>query len=223
MSFSVSNKKNYNEYYGRELSREFFNLILGILIGYGFFMNLITTIVFNAFFIDVVPFLFVAIAYIILAIVGIVLMNKSSSPVFSFLGYNMLVVPIGMMLSYVLPGYAFSTILITCIVTLLCTGCMMVVSMIFPDFFCKLGVTLTISLLICIVAEIILLLFGFNLGIFDWIIALIFCGYIGFDWAKINSRGVYTLDYAVDSAGELYLDIINLFLRILSILGRNDD
>ena len=220
MTLNSSRNKNYQN--SMELSRPVFNLLLGILIGYGFFMNLVLTIVFNAFFVNIVPFILVAVVYIVAAIVGIILMNRSNNPILSFLGYNLLVVPIGMMLSYVLPSYAISTILLTCVITLVCTGCMMVASMLFPDFFCRLGWTLTISLLICIVIEIILLLFGIHLGIFDWIVALIFCGYIGFDWAKINRRGVYTLDYAVDSAGELYLDIINLFLRILSIVGDDD-
>ena len=63
----------------------------------------------------------------------------------------------------------------------------------------------------------VLLLCGISLTIFDWIAALIFCGYIGFDWAKLNDDGDYSLDAAVDGAGALYLDIINLFLRLLDI------
>ena len=53
----------------------------------------------------------------------------------------------------------------------------------------------------------------------DWIVAAIFCGYIGVDWGRAN-RIERTLDNAVDSAASLYLDIINLFLRVLRILSR---
>jgi len=56
-------------------------------------------------------------------------------------------------------------------------------------------------------------------GIIDWIVVLIFCGYIGYDWGRANNIP-RTVDNAVDSAAELYMDIINLFLRILRILGR---
>ncbi|KGK42996.1 hypothetical protein LH51_02440, partial [Nitrincola sp. A-D6] len=41
-------------------------------------------------------------------------------------------------------------------------------------------------------------------------------GNLGLEYAQIPK----TLDNAVDSAAALYMDIINLFLRILRILGR---
>lgn len=56
-------------------------------------------------------------------------------------------------------------------------------------------------------------------GVTDWIVAAIFCGYVGYDWGRANNIPK-TLDNAVDSAAALYMDIINLFLRILRILGR---
>ncbi len=46
-----------------------------------------------------------------------------------------------------------------------------------------------------------------------------FCGYIGYDWGRANQIPK-TMDNAVDSAAALYMDIINLFLRILRIMGR---
>jgi FtsH-binding integral membrane protein len=56
-------------------------------------------------------------------------------------------------------------------------------------------------------------------GWLDWAVVLIFCGYIGYDWGKAQ-RQEKTIDNAVDSAAAIYMDIINLFLRILRILGR---
>ena len=53
----------------------------------------------------------------------------------------------------------------------------------------------------------------------DWIVALLFCGYIGYDWARANAIP-NTLDNAIDSAAALYLDIINLFIRLLHIMSR---
>jgi FtsH-binding integral membrane protein len=77
-------------------------------------------------------------------------------------------------------------------------------------------------LLASIVAELILtFVFKMDLGIMDWIIAAIFCGYIGYDWGKASALPK-TVDNAVDSAAALYMDIINLFLRILSIMGKKD-
>jgi FtsH-binding integral membrane protein len=56
-------------------------------------------------------------------------------------------------------------------------------------------------------------------SIIDWIVVIIFCGYIGYDWARANNIPK-TFDNAVDSAAALYIDMINLFVRILRILGR---
>ena len=52
-----------------------------------------------------------------------------------------------------------------------------------------------------------------------WIVVVAFCGYIGYDWA-IAQRRRRTVDAAVDSACALYLDIINVFIRLLAIAGR---
>jgi FtsH-binding integral membrane protein len=46
-------------------------------------------------------------------------------------------------------------------------------------------------------------------------VAALFCGYIAYDWAKAQEESP-TADNAVDACVGLYLDIINLFLRILS-------
>lgn len=56
----------------------------------------------------------------------------------------------------------------------------------------------------------------------DWIVAVIFCGYIGYDWEKAN-RMPKPVDNAVDGAAAIYMDIINLFMRILRIFGRSKD
>ena len=63
---------------------------------------------------------------------------------------------------------------------------------------------------------------GFDLGLIDYIVVLIFCGYIGYDWAKANALPK-TYDNAIDSAANLYVDIVNLFLRILRILARSQN
>ncbi len=58
------------------------------------------------------------------------------------------------------------------------------------------------------------------LCLIDGAVALLFCGYIGYDWARANQIPK-TVDNAIDSAAALYMDIINLFLRILRIMGRS--
>ena len=74
------------------------------------------------------------------------------------------------------------------------------------------------ALLIAIVVQLVMMfVFEQHLTILDWAVALIFCGFIGGDWAVAMSLEK-TVDNAVDSAATLYLDIINLFIKILSIM-----
>ena len=60
--------------------------------------------------------------------------------------------------------------------------------------------------------------FGFKAPIMDWIVIILFCGYVGFDWGRANMIPK-TVDNAIDSSAALYMDIINIFIRVLSILG----
>ena len=73
-----------------------------------------------------------------------------------------------------------------------------------------------------LIGELVLMLFGMHPNIFDWIYCLIFCGYVGYDWAVAQSYPP-TVDHAIDSAADIYVDVVNLFLRILSLMGRRDD
>lgn len=55
--------------------------------------------------------------------------------------------------------------------------------------------------------------------VFDYLVAILFCFYIIYDWNRAL-RIPWTLDNAVDCAMAIFLDVINLFVRILSIMGR---
>ena len=204
-----------------------FNLILGGCLLWGFIINCILCSALSdaIFSIATNNFLMFFISYIILVFIGTSLVNKSDNPAISFIGYNLIVIPIGMIISmsltiYVSAGYA-EIIPVAFGITAAVTLTMMVLSSIFPAFFASntMGKTLWITLLVTIVIEFILFLLGFSLSIIDYIVVLIFCGYIGYDWAVAN-QGAKTVDRAVDTAAALYVDIANLFLRILRILAR---
>ncbi|XP_076914188.1 protein LIFEGUARD 2-like [Bidens hawaiensis] len=60
----------------------------------------------------------------------------------------------------------------------------------------------------------------FSVMIYGCLAALIFCGYIVFDTDNLIKR--YTYDEYILAAISLYLDIINLFLALLTIFGGAD-
>lgn len=97
---------------------------------------------------------------------------------------------------------------------------MMLLGSAFPRFFKRIEASLCIALIVVIFVEFAQVwLFGIHLAVMDWITAAIFCGYIGVDWGRANQIE-RTVDNAIDSAASLYLDIINLFLRVLRIVSR---
>ncbi len=197
-----------------------YNLVIGLVLLWGFLLNWIIVReipVEKVLSIDIRIFLII---YFISCFFGVYLFNKSTNPFISFIGYNFVVIPFGFVINLVVSRYNSELVLeamrITGIVTLL----MMILGTMFPRFFQKISSTLTISLFIVIIVELFeLFVLGVHHGIIDWIVVIIFCGYIGYDWARANNIPK-TYDNAVDSAAAIYMDIINLFLRILRILGR---
>ena len=99
---------------------------------------------------------------------------------------------------------------------------MMACVMIAPNFFSKLGGALSMVLIGMVVCEIVLLILGVKQVWIDWIVAAIFTLYIGYDIHR-SQQYPKTLDNAVDSALDIYMDIANLFIRILSIMGKRND
>ena len=66
-----------------------------------------------------------------------------------------------------------------------------------------------------------LLLFGRHGGmVYEWIGTAIFSLFIGYDWARANTCAK-TVKNAIDLSASLYLDIVNLFLRLLRMMSRN--
>ena len=159
-----------------------------------------------------------------MCIAGIVIINFAKTALGSFIGYNFIVVPFGFIISSTVgqlletnTDVVFQAILLTTIITL----CMTVLGIIRPEFFSRLGGVLFVGLISLIVAELILLILGVDQIITSWISAGLFSLYIGFDVWRAQQY-TKTFRNAVNSAVDLYLDIINLFMDILSIIGDAD-
>ncbi|MFG0456794.1 Bax inhibitor-1 family protein [Shewanella mangrovisoli] len=197
-----------------------YNLVIGLTLLWGFAMNYIMVSHIDPEAIaSVNPWVFF-IGYFASCFFGIYLFQSSSNPLVSFIGYNFVVVPFGLIINMVVSQYDPELVTEAIRITGLVTIAMMCLGTLFPAFFQKIAGVLTIALLLVIVVELIeIFIFKTHHGILDWIVVLIFCGYIGYDWGRANQIPK-TVDNAVDSAAALYMDIINLFLRILRILGR---
>lgn len=207
------------------LSARTYNLALTGLLAYGLLLNAVIVYYFayplmNALQ-GVSPWLLL-VGYLVPTFLGIFLAAKSQNPAVSFVGYNLVVLPIGIMLSLVIPGLPAGVVVKAMALTGMVTVTMALISLVRPQLFLGLGRTLVIALVVGLVAELVAtFLFGYRGQLFDWFFVLLFSGYIGYDVAKSQAYPK-TLDNAVDSALDIYLDVINLFIRLLSILSNRD-
>lgn len=202
------------------LSDRVYNIALGGVVFYGVFLNYLMCLIFGDMLEGINPIVFL-IGYFVSCIAGIMMSSKSSNPAISFLGYNLVVIPIGMVLSSVVTAYGLDSALVrdAFLYTLLITGCMIALSIVQPQLFASLGKVLFASLIGLLIAELIVLLLGVDQVITSWIGAGLFSVYIGYDFYR-SQQFAKTLDNAVDCALDIYLDIINLFLDILRILSK---
>jgi len=205
-----------------EISERAFNLIIGGMLLWGFALNFITVSLFAEQVVRLVtgmnPLIFL-LAYLALVIAGNVMVTKGG-PALSFVGYTLIAAPIGMVLCISLSGVPVSVIKTAVLITAIVTLSFMIAGTLFTGFFLKLGRVLFFSLLFTVVGSLIcLLLFrGNGYRVYEWLGAGVFSLYIGYDWARANTCA-RTVDNAIDLSASLYLDIINLFLRIVSILN----
>jgi len=207
--------------YDKIISNSTYNFIIGAVLSWGFLVSwFLVTNIDTTMLKNINNLVFFG-GYMLFCFAGIYTVRKSENPYISFLGYNLIVVPFGLVLNIVLSHYAPGLIIRAIQITGCVTLVMMFVSSLFPNFFSKIGGALTIALLTVIFVELIqFFIFHTISPILDWVIVVIFCGYIGYDWGRANQIPK-TVNNAVDSAAALYIDIINLFLTILRIMSRS--
>jgi FtsH-binding integral membrane protein len=207
------------------ISLRAYNLILTGTVLYGLVINALlcreSVVEFLSSKVNPVVFF---IGYFVCVIAGIVISQKSSKPAISFLGYNLIVVPVGLVVAQavILGGYSPSVVWHSVITTAGVTVIMVAAGLLFPQFFAKIGSILFFGL--------IGVLFGFLISIFlpgvnmalTILAAGLFSLYIGYDVYR-SQQFPRTVDNAIDCAIDIYLDIINLFLRLLRIFGKSND
>lgn len=206
------------------ISDQTYNLTLGGMLLYGFLINALMIKFFGEASIDMVSSgLQFLIVYFVMIFAGWALIRKSDSTVMNFIGYNLVVIAIGVCVASVVDVYiafGYSQIISTAFfATAAITFAMMVVSNVIPNVFLSMGGVLSVALILTIIADFVLYVAGVFTGAIDFIVLGIFVLYVGYDWAKANDARKTTRN-AIYYACELYLDMINIFLRLIRILSR---
>lgn len=223
MSNETKRKKNFtidaNRHIGREISEKTYYNLIAIFLSYGFILNMLMVVFLGDFARTINPIAFY-IGYFVSAITGIIIAYNSKSTFSSFLGYNLIVLPIGLLLAICLPSYSLNNIAWAFGTTMIVTIGMMIISNIFPKVFRSLGKALFISLILVLIIEIISMLIGVFPGWINGICCILFSLYIGYDWSKAGDNYKTTTNAMLVTI-DLYLDIINLFINLLDIKSNN--
>ena len=203
------------------IDRPKYNLIMGGIVVYGLAVNYFLCKAVPNVYLYINPVIFL-IMYMVLVIAGTAVSAKSGNPIVSFIGYNMVVVPCGLVVSMAVQVYGGleSDIVSQAFLYTFCiSGIMIAASMLWPSAFETMGRYLFTGLIAVLVGSVIGIFINGVFNVMPWFGALIFSLYIGYDYYRAQQY-TPTLDNAVDCALDIYLDIINLFLKLLRILGR---
>ncbi|WP_462379752.1 Bax inhibitor-1 family protein [Pseudomonas sp. Marseille-QA0892] len=197
-----------------------YNLLIGLLLSWGLGLNWLVVVSIDAAAIAFIDSWIVLIGFLAIGIVGANLVNSGAPVAIRFLGYTLLVLSFGLIVNDVVSDYDARTVAQAIRVTVCVTLGMAVLGTCYPTFFDHWIGAILGAWLILFLTELALIVFlGSRRGEFDWMATAVICAFIGYEWSRAGRRPK-TLGNAIHSAALLYLDMLQLFLRLLRIFGR---
>lgn len=161
------------------------------------------------------------VGFVIATIGGTILMSvgkKKQSVGLTFAGYALFSLTFGVTLSLILQRYDVGTITYAFGITACVSGIFLIAGVTFPQFFSRIGGVLVIGLAAVILVEIVAtVFFHASQTIFDYIVIVLFCGFLGYD-SYLMASDQPTVPNALFHASNIYLDIINILIRVLDLL-----
>ena len=153
-------------------------------------------------------------------LLGIYLVGRSKDIRSAILAYHLILIPFGLVLAPLVHIYSPHVITKAFVSTWATTAIMTLLSLLNPGFFSKLGGILFYGLIGLIVMRLLQRFFpSMDVVLIDYLAVALFSLYIGYDvWRAQHVQRTYLT--ALNIAVSLYLDIINLFLSLLRLFGR---
>lgn len=209
------------------LSRRMYNLVMGGLVILGFaIIGICAGIATTPGFLYAVYQNYVAIMIgsTVVSFAGIFVISagmKREGFGMALLGYFMVICSLGFTTGLILPAYNLPSIANAFVGTTLIAALFTLLGASYPQFFMRIqGIAVT-ALLALIIVGIVGSLMGFAMSWLDYAVILVFCGFIGFDTYRAQQCEP-TVKMAIFNAVQIWLDLVNVFIRILSIVGRRD-
>ena len=212
-------KKNLFD--NRRLTLKQFNTVIGVVLAEGIIVSAIIARICSGlrFLKDMSP-LVLMLLYLVISFIGTAIAKKSDRPAISLLGFNMVVVPAGVIAAIIIDGTNSYVVEKALLMTIGVILIMIAMAHYKPDFFFKLKRVLVFALLAVIVVQIIMIMFGASWSWVSVIIAGLFSLFVGYDWARAQSSEL-TSDAAIDSCVDLFIDAWNIFLAFFNLADDN--
>lgn len=222
--------EKFKELYGASISEDQiisnrkYNIMIGLHLIYGIILTAAMSIIFGKMMTGMYfahPIVF-TIGFFAISIYGSRI-AASLSYGKALMGYTITVLAFGGLVATVIPFYSAEMILTAAGLTLIILITMTTAAVLMPNAFLGLGRTIFVALIGLIIAELVSSLFGFyNVTLFGVLGIFLFSLYLGYDWSR-GQQYPKTAGFAVLASLSLYMDIINIFMRVLSIMGRRSD
>ncbi len=162
---------------------------------------------------------------LIVTLIGVRTAKKSKNPLVSLFGFMLVTIPFGLLMGPVVAQYTQASVIRVFFVTASVVAVLGVVGAVIPDNLEGFGGWLFGGLLVLLIGTFAIPIASFfglpvegAMSLLDWAGIILFCGYVVFDLNKAMKRP-YTHDNAIDSAMDVYLDFLNIFLRYLNQSG----
>lgn len=175
----------------------------------------------NPWIIESLNFAFVIACYVV-PFAGIIIMALAGREHLGLMvvGYCMVTLTLGFLMAIVLAEYTAASIQRAILITAIIAISFATLGFAWPQLFRRIFPICVATLGIMIIIELVMMFLGIPSGWNDWVVIVIFCGLIGYDFYQAATDEP-TVDNAIWYACEIYLDLINIFLRVLNITGRS--
>lgn len=210
-----------------EISIQSYNAFLGGIFIYGLLVDACTCVSLGNKIVHYSPVLLLVI-YLVCLFLGKKISVISSNPLVTFLGYNLVTAPLGLIIAAILYGGMGSdfrdVIAQTVLITAGIIACVTIISVIIPEWLLDYGMTALALVGSMVTTELVILAFGLPQSGPAWAFAFLLGMRITNHYRKAQTFQK-TLSNAVNGALDVYLDIINIFVliaQIMSLFSRND-
>lgn len=208
----------------KSMSVRLYIILLSLFTSFGLAVSAITAILTYG----IKPGWIFSIGFIALSFIG-VFMATSKDSIVSFIGYLMMTIGLGAITGPYIALYTTASVIQIFLLTLGVTLAIGIIGAIVPFSVSHWGGFLLTGLLVLIFAQfgtIILTLVGVNVSVtmtvLDWIGVFLFSLYIFYDMNQAM-RASYSAENAMRFAISIYLNVMNLFLRLVSLFGDDND